>query len=96
LDFDYATVVISEAHRVLRPKGKLILTSLAHGTTKFSKLVTLGWEMIWRHNPEWIGGCRPVDLRSLVRPTEWSIDHHTTVVSFGITSDVLVASRCSP
>ncbi len=91
---DYAAAIISEAHRVLSDRGKLCLVSLGHGTSGLSRIVAALWERVWKCKPELVGGCRPVDLRMLLTPTRWSIDHFKAVVAFGTPSEVLVASRC--
>lgn len=88
----YAAEIISEAHRVLSSNGKLCLVSLGHGKSGVSRTVTTLWERLWRWKPEMVGGCRPVDLTTLLPQRHWSIDHCGTVVSFGITSEIIVAS----
>jgi ubiquinone/menaquinone biosynthesis C-methylase UbiE len=90
---DYSAAVLAEAHRVLSENGKLCLVSLGCGASGLSRVVTALWETVWRHKPEYVGGCRPSDLSTLLTPDQWSIDHHRRVVSFGITSEVFVASR---
>lgn len=92
---EYAAAIISEAHRVLSGSGKLCLVSPGCGTSGLSRIATILWERLWRLKPELVGGCRPVDLRSLLMPGQWSIDHHSRVVAFGITSEVVIASRHS-
>lgn len=90
---EYASAIISEAFRVLRNRGRLCLISLGHGRSGVHRIVTELWERIWRFKPEVVGGCRPLDLRRLLAPQDWSIDAYKVVTSFGITSEVLVASR---
>lgn len=90
----YAMLILTEAHRVLRNGGKLCLVSLAQGAAGLPRIVTRVWDTLWRLKPELVGGCRPVDLRSLLTP-EWSIEHFSTVTSWSIRSEVLVASRRS-
>jgi SAM-dependent methyltransferase len=90
---EYATAIVAEAHRILGDDGKLCLVSLGRGRAGLSRIVTALWERVWRLKPELVGGCRPVDLRNLLVPGQWSVDHHETVVSLGLTSDLLVASR---
>lgn len=92
LPAEYALAIIAEAHRVLCDNGKLCVVSLGYGTSGFSRIVTALWDRAWRCKPEIVGGCRPVNLRRLL-DAQWSIEHYTKVVSFGISSDVLVASR---
>ncbi|HEX6821901.1 MAG TPA: class I SAM-dependent methyltransferase [Candidatus Sulfotelmatobacter sp.] len=90
---EYASAIIFEAFRVLRNRGRLCLITLGHGRSGVQRLVTELWERIWRLKPEIVGGCRPVDLRRLLAAQEWSIDGYKVVTAFGITSEVLVASR---
>jgi ubiquinone/menaquinone biosynthesis C-methylase UbiE len=90
---DYAVKVLAEAHRILSLNGKLCLMSLGCGTSGLARFVTALWEAVWRRKPEFVGGCRPSDLSTLLSSDKWSIDHHSSVLSFGITSEVLVASR---
>jgi ubiquinone/menaquinone biosynthesis C-methylase UbiE len=92
---EYAEAIISEAHRVLSSDGKLCLVSLGCGTSGLSRIATMLWERVWRLKPELVGGCRPVDLCTLLTPGQWSIDHHRKLVFFGLASEVIVASRCS-
>jgi ubiquinone/menaquinone biosynthesis C-methylase UbiE len=92
---EYAKAIISEAHRVLISGGKLCLVSLGCGTSGLSRIVTMLWERVWRLKPELLGGCRPVDLSSLLMPGQWSIDHHRKLVFFGLASEIIVTSRCS-
>jgi len=95
LSREYAAAVLAEAHRVLCANGTLCLVSLGCGTSGFSRTVTALWEALWRNKPEWVGGCRPSNLSTLLTPDQWSIDYDRRVVSFGITSEVFVASRRS-
>jgi ubiquinone/menaquinone biosynthesis C-methylase UbiE len=92
---EYAAAVLAEAHRVLYANGKLCLASLGFGTSGLSKLVTVLWEAAWSHKPEWVGGCRPSDVSTLLMPEQWSIGYRRTVVTFGVPSEVIVASRRS-
>jgi hypothetical protein len=40
------------------------------------------------------GRLSPQRFERVLKPNEWSIDHHSKVTFFGITSEVVVASRC--
>jgi Methyltransferase domain len=90
---DYAAKILAEAHRILSPTGKLCLVSLACGTSGPAGFVTVLWEAVWKWAPALVGGCRPSELRTLLAPDQWSIDHLGKVISFGVTSEVVVASR---
>lgn len=92
---EYIAAILDEAHRVLTANGKLCVVSLGHGSPGVSRIVTALWKTVWKHNPEWVGGCRPLNLRTLLPLTAWKIEHHTTVVAFGVASEVLIACPCS-
>ncbi len=83
---------IGEAWRVLRPGGRLGLVSLGHGCTAASRLVARAWSALARRHPEWVGGCRPIELRAFVAPP-WEMLHLQRISAFGVPSECLVARR---
>jgi ubiquinone/menaquinone biosynthesis C-methylase UbiE len=85
--------LLNEAHRVLTNNGMLALASLSHGESVLSKTVTGMWSAIHRVNPNWVGGCRPVELRGFINPSQWKITYCEKISQFGITSEVLVAEK---
>ena len=93
LAHEHIEAVIDEAHRMLRPDGLLCLTGLSSGSNRTSRFVAdvVGW--IHTYHPALIGGCRPVDLLPFVPESQWSVQHHSKVVAFGIASEVLIARR---
>lgn len=90
---EYAAKVLAEAHRILATNGKLCLVSLGCGTSGFAGVVTALWEAAWKWKPALVGGCRPTELATLLASDQWSIEHLRKVVSFGVISEVVVASR---
>lgn len=84
--------VLDEARRVLTPDGRLCLVSLTHGRPGFPWLVAHAWNAIFRLRPQLVGGCRPIELRDYCREPAWQILHQRTVVRWGISSEVLVAT----
>ena len=85
--------VLAEADRVLSRDGKLCLVSLTYGECLLPGLVSAAWKRVHRLRPRLVGGCRPVRLASYLPANRWRILHRETVVSFGISSEVLVASK---
>jgi ubiquinone/menaquinone biosynthesis C-methylase UbiE len=83
--------LLSEAHRVLQPDGKLCLVSLTHGTTLPSKIVSGVWSMVYQLNSSWVGGCRPINLQSQIQVTDWSVEYAQVVTSYAVPSEVLIA-----
>ena len=88
-----ARALIDEAHRVLVPDGLLALVSLTHGTTTASRLVSGAWGAIATRWPGLVGGCRPIELGDLIKPGGWEIVERDVVISWGVPSEVLVATR---
>lgn len=84
--------ILAEAARVLRPGGLLCLAGITHGSTLVSRGVMRVWEGLFRWNPSWVGGCRPTALTDHVQAPAWEIRFHGVVASWGVASEVLVAS----
>lgn len=80
----------AEARRLLRPGGRLCLAGIAPGTGPASKLVMGLWSRVHRLSPILVGGCRPVHVAPLLGDG-WTVLHRSTVVAWGIASEVLVA-----
>ena len=89
---DFIDALLSETHRLLIPGGKLCLVSMTLGTSSFSRAVCWAWQRLWRLSPAITGGCHPVELCDYLRMGRWGLDHQTRATSWGITSEVLVAS----
>lgn len=92
LAHDFIDQVLSEAHRLLVPGGKLCLTSMTFGLSNFSRAVTWSWQRLWRLSPGLVGGCRPIELGDYLGADFWTIDQREAVTSWGITSEVVIAS----
>ena len=86
--------VLREAHRILRPDGLLCLSGISSGIGFVSRIVAGMVSWIQSIRPSLVGGCRPVDLLPFLPQSEWQVQHHSKVVAFGISSEVLVAKRC--
>jgi ubiquinone/menaquinone biosynthesis C-methylase UbiE len=85
--------VLADAHRLLGREGLLCLVSLTHGHGVITKLISSAWTMLHRLKPTLVGGCRPIELRDYLAGDRWRVQHHELVSAWGITSEVLVASR---
>ena len=82
---------LDQAWKVLRPGGLLCLTSLTYGTTFLSRWVVAVWLGIHSLRPSLVGGCRPISLTDFLGPASWKVLYSTTVVSWGVPSEVLIA-----
>ena len=87
------TAALAAAHRLLCREGLLCLVSLTHGHTFVTKIVSATWETVHRLNSKLVGGCRPIELHDFLGQDRWLVQHHEVVSAWGITSEVLVASR---
>ena len=83
--------VIADAHRALEPAGRLCLVSLTHGRTVFQKLMSGGFERLFRWRPALVGGCRPIEIEPFLRTPAWEILYSNVVSPFGLPSEVVVA-----
>lgn len=92
LTSQYAGWVLTEARRTLSSTGKLCLVSLTDGDKPLSRLVSWGWERIYRVRPRLVGGCHPVKLLDYLPSSEWAIEYRKVVSAFGIPSEVIIAA----
>lgn len=85
--------VLAGAGRLLRRGGLLCLVSLTHGHSLLTKFVSAAWGAVHRFNPKLVGGCRPIELLDFLGENRWRVRHHQVVSAWGLTSEVLIASR---
>ena len=85
--------VINQAYRMLRPRGLLGLASLTLGFTLPTRLFGWIWARLYAVHPSLVGGCRPLDLPSLLSHHRWQIRHEMRVTRFAIPLQVVVAQR---
>ncbi len=86
------SLALYESRRVLSPGGKLCLVSLTIGKTYFSRTVSLLWSLLFKLSPRLVGGCRPVQLETIVGQCGFKTEYRNIVTSWGITSEILIAS----
>ena len=89
---DFIHQLLSEAHRLLVPGGKLCLVSMTFGASPLSRAVCWGWQGLWRLSPGIVGGCHPIELCEYASSNDWSLVYRATVTSWGISSEVVIAS----
>lgn len=89
-DEGYSARVLAEARRLLTTEGLLCAVSLTSGSTRAARAVCGSWNWVWRRAPKLVGGCRPIDLGSLLDPG-WDIVHQRTLTTWGVPSEVIVA-----
>ncbi len=84
--------VISEAHRVLKPGGRICLVGLGPGVTFGSRMVAALWSAAFRLHAPLVGGCRPIRIEPFLDRKTWLLDYRHVVIQFGVPSEVLIAS----
>lgn len=84
--------LVSEARRVLRPNGKLCVVSSTEGLTPVSRIVGSIWKRLYSFNSRLVGGCRPLSVSMLLDRGVWNIEHTHVVCSWGVCSEVVIAS----
>ena len=90
LSRDDARALLREAHRLLAPAGRLCLAGLTWGRGPVSRGMSALWDALYTLRPQWVGGCRPLRIRSLVDDARWQERHHAVVTRWGVPSEVLV------
>ncbi|HSW11458.1 MAG TPA: class I SAM-dependent methyltransferase [Solimonas sp.] len=85
--------VLAAAHRMLADDGLLCLASLAPGRGFASRRIMRVWEAIYRVTPAVVGGCRPLQLRTLLPDSRWRVLHNEVVGPLGIPLEVVVAAK---
>jgi len=89
---EHIRAMLGEAHRLLGADGLLCLAGLTQGTTLASRAVCRLWNGVHRLSPRLVGGCRPIQLLSHLPPGRWKMVHHEVLVSWGVSSEILVAA----
>ncbi len=87
------TQLLNEAHRILLPGGYLCLASLTHGISFTSRIVEYCWRALFKLKPSIVGGCRPINLSGYLRNNKWQIIHDSTVISYAVPSEVVIAKK---
>ncbi len=89
------TRFLAEAARVLDAGGLLCLAGITDGKTVMSRAVMAAWRWLFGLNPRCVGGCRPTRAIEYLSAESWRIRYHEVVVSWGIASEVVIASAPS-
>lgn len=89
------TAVIAEGARVLKPGGLFCVAGWGPGVSRPQRLVAALLNRLYRRNPRWLGGCRPLSLTPYftARPNTWQIVGDRAVSAFAIPSHVLIARK---
>jgi ubiquinone/menaquinone biosynthesis C-methylase UbiE len=85
-------LVLREFHRVLKPDGQLVLVSLTEGVDLASRLFVADWMLLYRLSPQRLGGCRPLQLHTLLSQVGFQV-RREVIVQRGFPSEVLCATK---
>lgn len=88
---DEIRLVVRCARRMLRRHGLLCLAGLSTGIGPISRVVARAWARLQAWRASTVGGCRPIDLLPFLPEPAWRIRFHRKMVTFGITSEVVIA-----
>jgi ubiquinone/menaquinone biosynthesis C-methylase UbiE len=84
--------VLGEARRLLQRDGKLCVVTSTEGITAVSRLLSWVWKHVYALNPRLVGGCRPLRISAFLDRDHWRIEHAHVVSSWGICSEIVIAS----
>jgi len=83
---DFVRVLI-EFRRVLKPDGRIVLVNM----TKGEKASQQFWELAYRIQPKWMGGCRGVLLAEPMREAGFKHIRREMISQLGFPSEILTA-----
>ena len=85
--------LLQEAYRLLQPGGLLGLVGLTNGFSLSSKIVSRAWNTIHTLRPQWVGGCRPLELHTYLFKPQWRITYANKIAPYKIPSEILIALK---
>jgi ubiquinone/menaquinone biosynthesis C-methylase UbiE len=80
---------LGELRRVLAPSGRLVLVYLSSCHPWFNLL----WGAFYAVVPNLLGGCRPIELRSMLAQAGFSVQQSRSIAQWGVPSEVILAVR---
>ncbi|MBK8971318.1 MAG: methyltransferase domain-containing protein [Hahellaceae bacterium] len=80
--------VLREFKRVLKPRGRLVLTNMALGQKRSHRF----YEWVYRLNPRFMGGCRGITLTAALGQAGFQIDRQHYLTQMGFPSELFLAT----
>jgi ubiquinone/menaquinone biosynthesis C-methylase UbiE len=81
--------VLGEFMRVLRPGGRLVIANMTRAAHWYER----GWELLYRLNPAWLGGCRGVSLRPYLESAGFQDVTHELIRQLTFPTEILSAVK---
>ncbi len=85
--------LLANFYRVLKPGGRLVLVSLTEGVDIPSWALVAVWKAAYAVSPIACGGCRPLQLTSMVEAAGFINVQREVVVQLAVPSEVIVANK---
>ena len=79
--------VLREFKRVLKPDGRMVLVNMTQSHKYPQKI----WDLVYRIQPSWMGGCRGVLLSEPMREAGFKNIRRETMSQFSFPSEILTA-----
>ena len=84
--------LLAESHRVLEPSGRLCLAGLTWGEGLWERIISRLWAGVHAVRPEWVGGCRLLQMHRFLDPGRWTVSYQTVLCAWGVSSEVLIVT----
>ena len=76
---------------MLKPGGRMVICSLTEGVNLASKAFVGLWKLAYKVSPISCGGCRPLQLTTLIRKAGFGKVYREVVVQYGVPSEITIA-----
>lgn len=77
----------------LRPGGRLVLACLTEGHTRASRGLIAAWKGAYAFSPVACGGCRPLQMRTILVQTGFTDIHREVIIQMAVPSEVILAFK---
>jgi ubiquinone/menaquinone biosynthesis C-methylase UbiE len=81
--------VLSEFHRVMKPGGRVVITSMTLGGSWYSRI----WDWLIYKSPDLLAGCRPISLEADIKKAGFQNIQAEYVSQFTLPSLVIYAEK---
>jgi ubiquinone/menaquinone biosynthesis C-methylase UbiE len=93
LPFAHLQQLLIDFRRKLAPGGKLVILALTEGVDFPSRFLVWLWKTIFNISPAVCGGCRPLELSTLVEAAGFQDIERRVIVQAGVPSELINAEK---